>query len=114
MVYITFLPGSDFADTIAVARRLKDEGFKPVPHFVARSIPNRQFLEDNLKRLVEEVGIDQVLAIAGAVDKPVGEYSDSTQLLNTGLFDKYGIKKSALQVTRKAARICQTRRSWPR
>lgn len=96
VVYITFLPGSDFADTIAVARRLKDEGFKPVPHFVARSIPNRQFLEDNLKRLVEEVGIDQVLAIAGAVDKPVGEYSDSTQLLNTGLFDKYGIKKIGL------------------
>ena len=96
IVYITFLPGSDIADTIAVARRLKDEGFKPVPHFAARSIPNRQFFEDNLKVLVEDVGIDQVLAIAGAVDKPVGEYTDSTQLLDTGLFDKYGIKKIGL------------------
>ena len=38
-VFITFLPGSDFADTIAVAKRLKGEGFRPVPHFAARSIP---------------------------------------------------------------------------
>lgn len=96
IVYITFLPGSDFADTIAVAKRLKEEGFKPVPHFAARSIPSRSFFEDNLKALVEEVGIDQVLTIAGAVNKPLGEYSDSTQLLDTGLFDKYGIKKIGL------------------
>lgn len=96
IVYITFLPGSDFADTIAVAKRLKKEGFKPVPHFAARSIPNRAFFEDNLKALVEEVGIDQVLAIAGAVNNPLGEFTDSTQLLDTGLFDKYGIKKIGL------------------
>ncbi|MEM7209931.1 MAG: methylenetetrahydrofolate reductase [Pseudomonadota bacterium] len=96
IVYITFLPGSNFDDTIAVARRLKDEGFKPVPHFAARSIPNQQFFENNLKTLVEEVGIDQVLCIAGAVEKPVGDFTDSTQLLDTGLFDKYGIKKIGL------------------
>ena len=96
VVYITFLPGTDFADTIAVARRLKDEGFRPVPHFAARSIPNRGFLEENLKVLVEEVGIDQVLCIAGAVEKPVGDFTDSTQLLDTGLFDKFGIKKIGL------------------
>ena len=34
-VYVTFLPGSDFADTVKTVRRLKDEGFNPVPHFAA-------------------------------------------------------------------------------
>jgi methylenetetrahydrofolate reductase (NADPH) len=32
-VYVTFLPGSEFSDTVASVRRLKDEGFNPVPHF---------------------------------------------------------------------------------
>lgn len=96
VVYITFLPGSDFADTVAVARRLRDEGFIPVPHFAARSIRNRQELDNNLSRVVGEAGVDRVLCIAGAVDKPVGSFSDSTQLLDTGLFDRHGIRTIAV------------------
>ena len=93
VVYITFLPGSDFDDTIAVAKRLEGEGFLPVPHFAARSIPNAAFLEDKLARLTGEVGLAQVLVIGGSVDKPAGDFSDSMQLLETGLFDKHGIRK---------------------
>ena len=93
VVYITFLPGSDFADTITVAKRLKAEGFLPVPHLAARSIPSRDFLEENLKRLSAEVGLEQLLLIGGAVEKPVGGFSDTMQLLETGLFDKYGIQR---------------------
>src|SRR3546814_4733757 len=40
-VAVTFLPGSDFADTVATAKRLQDEGFQPMPPFAARSIPSR-------------------------------------------------------------------------
>jgi methylenetetrahydrofolate reductase (NADPH) len=93
VVYITFLAGSDFDDTIAVAKRLKNEGFLPVPHFAARSIPDAAFLDNKLARLAGETGLEQVLVIGGAVDKPVGEYSDTMQLLETGLFDKHGIRK---------------------
>ncbi len=92
-VYITFLPGSDFNDTVAVARRLKDEGFNPVPHFAARGIPNKAFLEENLKALRDAADLTQVLVIAGGLEKPVGDFTDSMQLLETGLFDKYGIEK---------------------
>ncbi len=93
VVYITFLPGSDFDDTIAVAKRLKGEGFRPVPHFAARSIPGAAYLEDKLARLAGEVGLEQVLVIGGAVDTPAGDFSDTMQLLETGLFDKHGIRK---------------------
>lgn len=92
-VYVTFLPGSDFADTIATARRLKSEGFNPIPHFPARSIPSKQFLEENLRRLVDDIDLKEALIIAGAVDKPLGEFTDSMQLLGTGLFDKHGITR---------------------
>ena len=93
VVYITFLAGSDFDDTIAVAKRLKNEGFLPVPHFAARSIPDAAFLDDKLARLAGEAGLEQVLVIAGAVDRPVGDFSDTMQLLETGLFDKHGIRR---------------------
>ena len=92
-VYITFLPGSDFDDTIAVARRLRSEGFNPVPHFAARSIPSKTVLDASLKRLTEEAGVVQALLIGGAIPAPLGEFSDSMQLLATGLFDRYGIRK---------------------
>ncbi|MCH9012368.1 MAG: metFprotein [Proteobacteria bacterium] len=92
-VYITFLPGSNFDDTIAVAKRLKGEGFLPVPHFAARSIPSAAFLEDKLARLAGEVGLEQVLVIGGSADKPAGDFSDTMRLLETGLFDKHGIRK---------------------
>lgn len=92
-VSVTFLPGSDFADTISTAKRLKDEGFDPAPHFAARSVPGHADLEDYLKRLQAEVGITQVVALGGAVDQPLGPFESSMQLLETGLFDKYGIKQ---------------------
>lgn len=92
-IYVTFLPGSDFDETLAVVKRLRGEGCHPVPHLAARSIPNRKFLEENLSRLVAEAGVDQVLLIGGAVEDPVGDFSDSMQVLETGLFDRYGIRK---------------------
>ncbi|MDG2204357.1 MAG: methylenetetrahydrofolate reductase [Alphaproteobacteria bacterium] len=92
-VFITFLPGSDFEDTIAIAARLKNEGLNPVPHLAARSIPDAAFLDEGLRRLRGEADIDEVLTIAGAVDQPLGAFSDSMQVLETGLLDKHGIKK---------------------
>ena len=92
-VAVTFLPGSDFAGTITTAARLKAEGFDPLPHFAARSIPSEALLETWLKQLQDEVGITEVVALGGAVDKPLGPFDSSMALLETGLFDKYGIRK---------------------
>ena len=92
-IFITFLPGSSFADTITVAGRLRREGFNPVPHFAARSIPSRTFLEESLARLTGDAGVDQALLIGGGLDRPFGEFSDTMQLLDTGLFDKYRITR---------------------
>jgi methylenetetrahydrofolate reductase (NADPH) len=90
-VYVTFLPGSDYKDSIATAKRLRAEGFEPVPHFAARSITSTAQFEDYLGRCAGEAGVRRVLTIAGAVEKPLGPYSDSMQLLDSGLFDKHGI-----------------------
>lgn len=92
-VYVTFLPGSDFADTVTTVKKLKAQGMRPVPHLAARSIPSKAFLEENLKMLHEECRIDEALLIGGGVDNPVGEFTESMQVLRTGLFQKYGISR---------------------
>ena len=95
-VYVTFLPGSDFSDTVNTVRRLKNEGFNPVPHFAARSIPSSKFLEENLATLQGETGVTEGLLIGGGVNTPIGEFGSSIEVLRTGLFEKYGILKMGL------------------
>lgn len=92
-VSVTFLPGSDFADSLATAKRLKAEGFKPAPHFAARSTPDLATFEDWLKRMQDEVGVDEAVVLGGGVTHPVGDLDNSMQLLETGLFQKHGITR---------------------
>lgn len=92
IVYVTFLPGSDFRDTVTTVKKLKDQGMRPVPHFAARSIPTKAFFEENLKMLTAETGVEEALLIGGGVDNPVGEFTESMQILRLGLFEKYGIR----------------------
>ncbi len=90
-VFITFLPGTDFSETIETAKDLRNQGFVPVPHIAARGVSNANELDENLKRLVAEAGVTQVLLIGGGLDAPVGDFSDTMQLLDTGLFDHHNI-----------------------
>lgn len=92
-VNVTFLPGTGYLDTVATAARLRKEGMVPVPHIAARSIADASALESYLKRLQSEAAVDEALVIGGGVSKPVGSFHSSVQLLHTGLFDKYGIRR---------------------
>ena len=91
-VYITSLAGTDYRETVSLAARLRREGYNPVPHVAARNIVDRASLADYLGRATGEADVTQVLAIAGAPEKSCGEFADSMQLLDTGLFEKYGIR----------------------
>ena len=92
-IAVTFLPGSDYRDTISTCKRLHEEGFEPVPHFVGRSVPSEHDLVSFLDGVTSEANVSHVVALAGAVDKPLGPYDSSMALLETGLFEKYNIKK---------------------
>lgn len=95
-VYVTFLQGSDFADTVHTVIRLHNEGMKPVPHIAARSFASRHTLEESLRQLRDEAGVTEALLIAGGVDTPVGEFESSMQMLRTDLFQKYGIRRTGV------------------
>lgn len=88
-VYVAHIDGTDFADVLATARRLATEGFAVVPHFPARGIAGHGELEARVAACAE-VGVRRALVLAGGIDHPRGPFTDSMQLLQTGLFDRYG------------------------
>jgi methylenetetrahydrofolate reductase (NADPH) len=49
-VYIAHIDGTEIDDMVATAKRLRDEGFEPMPHFPARSIPGPATLADWIRR----------------------------------------------------------------
>ena len=90
-VFITFLPGTEYNQTVITARKLRQEGLNPAPHFAARSIVSKTMLEDYVQRVTGEAGIKKILIVAGAGKDQLGPYPDSASLLETGIFDKHGI-----------------------
>ncbi len=92
-VYIAHIDGTPIDDMVATAARLKAQGFDVMPHFAARMIRDKAMLADWIARYQGEAGVDQALLLAGGLDKPKGDFSDSMQMLETGLFDKAGFKR---------------------
>ena len=92
-IYIACLPGMSYADVLGTAIRLRTEGFCAVPHIAARNITGRAALDDLLGRLVREAGVDEVLCIAGSAPSPAGDFSNSMEIMRTGLFEQHGIRR---------------------
>ena len=92
-VYVAHLDGTPIEEMVATAARLRAEGFEPMPHFPARLIADRATLADWIARYQGEAGVTQGLILAGGVPEPVGDYHASTQLLETGLFDRAGFTR---------------------
>jgi len=92
-VYITDI-GTDSAETLTkAARRMHDLGYSPVPHFASRRLTTRDRLEARVRMMTQEAGVTDVLVIGGGLDKPAGEFTSTMEVLETGLFDKFGIRQ---------------------
>ncbi len=84
-VYIAHIDGTSIEDMVATAKRISAEGYDVMPHFPARIIKDKATLADWTARY-KEVGVSQGLLLAGGVAAPVGDYSTSMQLLESGAF----------------------------
>jgi len=92
-VNVTFLPGTDPVDTVNVAKRLRDDGMNPVPHIAARSIKSKAQLSELVADMTSRAKVDEVLVIGGGVTHPVGDFSSSMEILETGVLQSAGIRK---------------------
>ena len=92
-VYVAHIPGETHHRLVAIAARLRIKGFNPVPHVAVRNFISFTQLQDYLARLVGEADVRQILAIAGDVPKPAGPYAATIEALETGMFERLGIRR---------------------
>ncbi len=92
-VYVAHIDGTPIEDMVATAARLAGEGFAVMPHFPARIIADKATLADWIARYQGEAGVSEALLLAGGISKPVGDFDNSMQLLESGLFDKAGFTR---------------------
>ena len=92
-VYIAHIEGTPIEDMVATAKRIAGEGFPVMPHFPARGIRSKDELADWIARYQGEAGVDQALLLAGGYDAPTGDFDNSMELLDAGLFDAAGFKR---------------------
>lgn len=91
-VYITDV-GTDTAETLTKgAKRVSDLGYTPVPHFASRRLTTREALEERIKMMTGDAGVTDVLVIGGGLEREAGDFDSTMKVLETGLFDKYGIR----------------------
>ena len=91
-ISIPYLPGQDDDARLAAARAVRDLGFEPMPHLSARRIASLAELESFVQRAAGEAGVERCFVIAGDPATPVGPFADSAALIETGVFERAGIK----------------------
>lgn len=91
-VYTTFLRNTPFAGTVKAAISLVEQGMRPVPHIAARNVRDAAELDRMVGELAD-VGASELLVIAGSVDRPRGAFTDSMQILRSGVLTRWGIDR---------------------
>ncbi|CAB3872529.1 methylenetetrahydrofolate reductase [Achromobacter deleyi] len=91
-ISIPYLPGQDDQARLAAARAVRALGFEPMPHLSARRIASLAELDAFVTRAVAEAGVERCFVIAGDPSTPVGPFADSASLIETGVFERAGIR----------------------
>jgi methylenetetrahydrofolate reductase (NADH) len=92
-VYIPSLPGLPLARTLEAIAAMRAAGLDPVPHVSARRILNEEEFRAFLKEAVAKHGVHRVLLLGGDEPKAKGPFTDSLQILESGLLADSGIRE---------------------
>lgn len=90
-VYITDVGSDPSPVLVRAARRVRELGYEPVPHFASRRLTTRTALEERVKATVAEAGVTDILVIGGGLEKPAGDFTSTMEVLETGIFDANAI-----------------------
>jgi methylenetetrahydrofolate reductase (NADPH) len=92
-IHVRHASGDTTHGIVGVAARLARAGFAPVPHVAARALESFTRLNDYLARAVGEAGVAAMLVTAGDQPQPAGPYRSSLDVIETGLFERHGIRR---------------------
>lgn len=91
-ISIPYLAREDDDARLAAARAVRSLGFEPMPHLSARRIASLAGFELFVQRTAAEAGVERCFVIAGDPSTPVGPFADSAALIDTGIFERAGMK----------------------
>jgi methylenetetrahydrofolate reductase (NADPH) len=89
-VYIAHTPHAGFAQVIHAALAARRAGFLATPHIAVRRVQDARTLRAALAEL-RAGGVDRILLIAGDAPQPVGEFSSTLDVLESGIVQESGI-----------------------
>jgi len=92
VMYVAHTPKASVEDVVRVAVKAQSVGFRASPHIVARRLPSEEGLKEALRRL-SDAGVEQVLLVAGDLERPLGKFTSTLQVLDTGLLETSAIKR---------------------
>ena len=92
-VYVSFVPGQSWRDTLAACAAVRDCGLEPVPHLPAREIGSAAELDSILAGLSSSAGVRSVLVIAGDRAAPAGPFAGSLDIMKNGALERHGIRE---------------------
>jgi len=90
-IAVTFLVGETLEARVAAAQAVRQLGFEPMPHFSARRLQSEDEFKSMLEQMAEKAGVKRCFAIAGDPPEPQGPFSETAELIESGLFEENGI-----------------------
>lgn len=91
-IAIPYLAREDDDARLAAARAVRSLGFEPMPHLSARRIASLAGFESFVQRAAAEAGVERCFVIAGDPSTPMGPFAGSAALIDTGVFERTGMK----------------------
>lgn len=92
-VYLSAPPFKSDAARIAAAAALVRAGLVPVPHVAARNLTGEAELDDFLRRMTGDAGVDRLLVIGGDLDKPRGPFASAGEIIDRVPLADFGIRE---------------------
>jgi methylenetetrahydrofolate reductase (NADPH) len=89
-VHVAHTPKATLDQVVQLSLQVQRSGLRASPHIVARRIASEQALRAALGEL-KRGGVEQILLVAGDRPKPLGEFSSTLQILDSGATVDAGI-----------------------
>jgi methylenetetrahydrofolate reductase (NADPH) len=94
-MFIAHTPKASLDDVVRVALKVQALGFRASPHIVARRIGSENALRAGLRELVDG-GVEQGLLVAGDLEKPLGKFTSTLEIIDSGAIVDAGLKRVAV------------------
>src|SRR5258708_35020983 len=91
-VYIAHTPKATLDEVVQLAIKVQALGFRASPHIVARRLVSEHALRTALSELTD-AGVEQVLLVAGDLEKPLGKFTSTLDIVDSGALQSAGIKR---------------------